>query len=52
MTTLLFDEDRSAEIVAASFAGTPDPRLREVMTSLVTHLHAFVKDVRLTPEEW
>ena len=52
MTTLLFDEDRSAEIVAASFAGTTDPRLREIMTSLVTHLHGFVKDVRLTPEEW
>jgi hydroxyquinol 1,2-dioxygenase len=49
---MLFDEDRSAEVVAASFAGTPDPRLREVMTSLATHLHAFVKDVRLTPEEW
>ena len=52
MTTLLFDEDRSAEIVAASFAGTPDPRLREIMASLVSHLHGFVKDVRLTPEEW
>jgi hydroxyquinol 1,2-dioxygenase len=52
MTTLLFDEDRSAEIVAASFAGTTDPRLLEIMTSLVTHLHAFVKDVRLTPAEW
>jgi len=52
MTNLLFDKDRSAEIVAASFAGTPDPRLREIMTSLVTHVHAFVKDVRLTAEEW
>jgi catechol 1,2-dioxygenase len=49
---MLFEEDRSAEVVAASFAGTPDPRLCEVMASLVTHLHAFVKDVRLTPEEW
>jgi len=48
----LFSEERSAEAVAASFAGTPDPRLREVMTSLVRHLHAFVKDVELTEEEW
>jgi len=48
----LFSEERSAEVVAASFAGTPDPRLREVMTSLVRHLHAFVKDVELTEEEW
>ena len=48
----LFSEERSAEVVAASFAGTPDARLRRVMTSLVTHLHAFVKDVELTEEEW
>jgi catechol 1,2-dioxygenase len=48
----LFSEERSAEVVAASFAGTPDPRLRQVMTSLVRHLHAFAKDVELTEEEW
>jgi protocatechuate 3,4-dioxygenase beta subunit len=48
----LFSEERSAEVVAASFAGTPDARLRRVMTSLVEHLHAFVKDVELTEEEW
>jgi protocatechuate 3,4-dioxygenase beta subunit len=47
----LFTEERSAEVVAASFADAP-PRLREVMTSLVRHLHAFVKDVELTEEEW
>jgi len=48
----LFTEERSAEVVAASFAGTPDPRLRQVMTSLVRHLHDFVKDVDPTEEEW
>ncbi|SDC80818.1 catechol 1,2-dioxygenase [Geodermatophilus telluris] len=48
----LFSEERSAEVVAASFAHTPDPRLRQVVTSLVRHLHAFVKDVELTEEEW
>jgi protocatechuate 3,4-dioxygenase beta subunit len=48
----LFSEDRSADVVAASFAATPDPRLREIMTSLVGHLHAFVKDVELTVDEW
>jgi catechol 1,2-dioxygenase len=31
---------------------TSDPRLREIMTSLVSHLHAFVRDVRLTEEEF
>ena len=48
----LFSEERSADVVAASFAGTPDPRLRFVLTSLVRHLHAFVKDVELTEAEW
>jgi protocatechuate 3,4-dioxygenase beta subunit len=48
----LFTEERSAEVVAASFARTPDPRLRRVLTSMVQHLHAFVKDVELTEEEW
>src|SRR4051794_41236641 len=48
----LFTEERSAEVVAASFAGTPDPRLRQGLTSLVRHLHAFVKDVELTEQEW
>jgi protocatechuate 3,4-dioxygenase beta subunit len=47
-----FSEARSGEVVAASFAGTPDERLRQVMTSLVHHLHAFVKDVQLTQAEW
>ncbi|WP_205347002.1 intradiol ring-cleavage dioxygenase [Pseudonocardia broussonetiae] len=48
----LFSEERSAEVVAASFAGTPDPRLREVLSALVGHLHAFVKEVGLTDDEW
>ncbi|WP_242904985.1 intradiol ring-cleavage dioxygenase [Actinomadura terrae] len=48
----LFSEERSAEVVAASLAATPDPRLRRVLTSLVRHLHDFVKDVELTEAEW
>ncbi|UEM07335.1 hydroxyquinol 1,2-dioxygenase (plasmid) [Skermanella rosea] len=34
------------------FAGTGDPRLKAIMTSLVRHLHGFVRDVRPTVEEW
>jgi catechol 1,2-dioxygenase len=48
----LFSEERSAEVVAASFDNTPNPRLRQLLTSLVRHLHAFVKDVELTEDEW
>ena len=50
--TELFSEDRSAEVVGASFDKTADPRLREIMTALVRHLHAFVKDVEPTVDEW
>jgi hydroxyquinol 1,2-dioxygenase len=35
-----------------SFAHTPDPRLRELLTSLVRHLHAFVRDTEPTIAEW
>lgn len=38
--------------VVASFAGASDPRLRDVLSSLTEHLHAFIRDVRLTQEEW
>nr|WP_167075463.1 dioxygenase [Sphingomonas vulcanisoli] len=31
---------------------TTDPRLREIMAALITHLHAFVRDVRLTEREF
>ena len=31
---------------------TPDPRLREIMTSLIRHLHGFVCEVRLTEDEF
>lgn len=48
----LFSEGRSADVVAASFADAPDPRLKRVLTSLVRHLHAFIKDVQLSEEEW
>ena len=38
--------------VLASFDGTPDPRLRKLMQALVSHLHAFIREVRLTEKEW
>lgn len=28
------------------------PRFGEIMTSLITHLHDYVKDVQLTQDEW
>jgi hydroxyquinol 1,2-dioxygenase len=40
------------EEVIASFSKTPNPRVKEIMTSLVTHLHRFVSDVDLKSDEW
>jgi catechol 1,2-dioxygenase len=44
-------EEITASVVA-SFDGCEDARLREIMQSLVRHLHAFVADVGLTEQEW
>ncbi len=38
--------------VLASFGGADTPRYREIMQSLVRHLHDFARDVRLTESEW
>jgi hydroxyquinol 1,2-dioxygenase len=47
-----FTEETAADAVVESFAATPDPRLRELLTSLVRHLHAFVRDTEPTIAEW
>lgn len=38
--------------VLESIQNTPDARLKEIMTSLIQHLHAFIREVDLTEEEW
>jgi catechol 1,2-dioxygenase len=38
--------------VLSVMAQTPDARLREIMQSLVAHLHGFITDVGLTEEEF
>lgn len=47
-----FTEETSAGTVNARMGEAVSPRLRRVMSSLVEHLHAFVKDVELTEAEW
>jgi hydroxyquinol 1,2-dioxygenase len=47
-----FTEETATDAVVASFAGTADPRLREILESLVRHLHGFVREVEPTFEEW
>lgn len=38
--------------VVASFGTAKDERFREVMQALVRHAHAFVRETRLTEDEW
>ena len=47
-----FDDTKLTDAVIQSFSGAPDPRTREVLTKLVAHTHAFVRDVGLTQDEW
>lgn len=46
------DENTLTEIVLARHAGADNPRLKQIMTSLVQHLHAFAREVSLTEDEW
>jgi len=38
--------------VLQAYAGTPDPRLRELLSALIRHLHAFATETGLTTQEW
>jgi catechol 1,2-dioxygenase len=47
--------EREQDVTAAALAvmeRTSDPRMRQIMVSLVKHLHGFVRDVRLTEKEF
>ena len=50
-TRNLADEDLT-QAVLATFSHSKSERFQQVMQSLVKHLHAFVKDVNLTEDEW
>lgn len=45
------NEQHLAEVLA-SYDDSPNPRLAEITTALIRHLHEFVAEVGLTREEW
>ena len=51
-SSALPDTARLTEQVVGSFDHAPDPRTRELITSLVRHLHTFAAENDLTQEEW
>src|SRR3546814_18628115 len=46
------DEFTITDEALRRIAATPDTRIKEIMTSLIRHLHDFARDVRLTEPEW
>jgi hydroxyquinol 1,2-dioxygenase len=46
------NENELTQAVLQRLDGASDPRFAEIMQSLVTHLHAFIREVDLKPEEW
>jgi hydroxyquinol 1,2-dioxygenase len=47
-----FDEKSLTQAVIARLADCDDPRFKRVMTSLITHVHDFVREVVLSESEW
>ncbi len=45
-------EERLTDQVLRSFDGASSPRVRELLQGLVTHLHAYAREVELTRAEW
>lgn len=40
------------ERVVKEYSGAPDPRVRQLITALISHAHGFVAETKLTPHEW
>ena len=47
-----YTSENLTEAVLARIAPDASPRMRQVMTALITHVHDFTREVELTPEEW
>ena len=52
MATAHFNEENSADIVIGQNANAKDERLQQVMEVITRHLHAAVKEIEPTQEEW
>src|SRR6266568_3336758 len=49
---LIKKQEDVTPVVLDAFKNAADPRVREILTALVKHLHAFARDVHLTEEEF
>ena len=46
------NEQNLTDVVLERWKDIPDARLRQIMASLIKHLHAFVRDIEPTGAEW
>jgi catechol 1,2-dioxygenase len=47
-----FNEDNATAAVLERLSGCDDPRLKQIMISVINHLHAVVREVEPTIDEW
>ncbi len=47
-----FTESNLTDAVLGRLDGASDPRFKQIMASLIRHMHDFVRDVELTEAEW
>ena len=47
-----FNEATATDLVLARLEGCDDPRLKAIMTSVIRHLHAVVRETEPTEAEW
>src|SRR5688572_3018606 len=48
----LVTEENITDLAVDRWGSAHDPRLAEIMTALVRHLHDFAREVQLTEDEW
>jgi hydroxyquinol 1,2-dioxygenase len=49
---IIENQEHVTEVVLSEVQRAPNPRVREILSALVRHLHAFAREVKLTEEEF
>jgi hydroxyquinol 1,2-dioxygenase len=47
-----YTPENITDAVIEQMSTTPDPRMKEIMEAAVRHVHAFAREIKLTPSEW
>ena len=52
MTRPYVTEDNLTDVALERWKDIPDSRLRQIMQSLIKHVHGFVREIEPTQQEW